>query len=127
MHLEDPRASWGGVRHADGTVVMSLWADSIKSRGGTCGYLLWAPNTGGSRPWSDTPGGKERLEHCRIALERGAAEGLLIHGKRTPGAPGGDGGADGVDAETVLELRVDKRGEEYWAVCVTEGSAKPDS
>jgi hypothetical protein len=118
--------SRGGLR-SDGAVVLTVRADEVQKVEGADSYLLWAPNIEDSRPWSDTPGGKERLEHCRIALERGAAEGLLIHGKRTPGAPGGDGGADGVDAETVLELRVDKRGEEYWAVCVTEGSAKPGS
>ena len=38
------------------------------------------------------PGGSERLEHCRLALERGAAEGLLIYGKRTAGAPPKDHG-----------------------------------
>ena len=79
--------------------------------------LLWAPNVADSRPWSDSPGGKERLEHCRIALERGAAEGLLIYSKRAAGAPPEDKGprADRVDAETVLNLRVEKRGDEYWA------------
>jgi hypothetical protein len=70
-------------------------------------YLLWAPNIGDSRPWSDTAGGKERLEHCRVALERGAAEGLLIYGER-------------VDGETVLDLRVEKRDEEYWATCTPQ-------
>jgi hypothetical protein len=113
--------SRGGLR-SDGAVVLTVRADEVHKVDGADSYLLWAPNVEDARPWSDTPGGKERLEHCRIALERGAAEGLLIHGKRTPGAPGGDSGADGVDAETVLTLRVDKRGEEYWATCIAEES-----
>jgi len=110
--------SRGGVRK-DGAVFLTVVADQVQKSGGTDHYLLWAPNIGDSRPWSDTPGGKERLEHCRIALERGAAEGLLIHGKRAAGAPPGDDGtsAGPVDAETVLSLRVEKRGEEYWATC----------
>jgi hypothetical protein len=37
-----------------------------------------------------------------VALERGTAQGLLMYGKR-------------VDGETVLHLRLEKRGEEYWA------------
>ena len=62
----------------------------------------------------------ERLEHCRIALERGAAEGLLMYGKRAAGAAPEDDGARErrVDAGTVLRLRVEKRGDEYWASCV---------
>jgi hypothetical protein len=94
----------------------------MQNADGAASYLLWAPNIDAARPWSDTPGGKERLEHCRIALERGAAEGLLIYGKRVAGAPPKDNGTktDRVDAETVLELRVEKRGEEYWATCAPE-------
>jgi len=95
--------SLGGIR-TDGAVVLAVRADEAQKTDGTHSYLLWAPNTGDSHPWSDTPGGKERLGHCRIALERGAAKGLPLYGK-------------GVAADTVLELRVEKRGEEYWATC----------
>jgi hypothetical protein len=110
--------SRGGVRN-DGAVVLALSADEVQEADGAQSYLLWAPNVADSRPWSDTPGGKERLEHCRIALERGAAEGLLVYGKRTAGAAPKDNGtsAERVDAETVLSLRIEKRGEEYWATC----------
>jgi len=110
--------SRGGVR-SDGAVVLAVVADEVQEADGACSYLLWAPNVDDSRPWSDTPGGKERLEHCRIALERGAAEGLLVYGKRAAGAAPKDNGtsAERVDAETVLSLRVEKRGEEYWATC----------
>ena len=85
--------------------------------------MLWAPNTDKSHPWSDTPGGKERLEHCRIALERGAAEGLLTYGKRAAaGAPPKDSGTspDLVDAGQVLKLTIEKRGDEFWATCAPQ-------
>jgi hypothetical protein len=95
--------SHGGIR-TDGAVVLLVRADEVQEIGGEHSYLLWAPNTGESHPWSDTPGGQERLGHCRIALERGAAKGLALHGK-------------GVSADRVLEFRVEKRGEEYWATC----------
>jgi hypothetical protein len=100
--------SRGGLR-SDGAVVLAVRADEVRKAEGADSYLLWAPNVGDSHPWSDTPGGKERLEHCRLALERGAAEGLLIYPKDKSMS------TEGVDAETVLELRVEKRGEEYWA------------
>jgi hypothetical protein len=105
MHGVSPRNrvwSCGGIR-ADGVVVLTVRADEAQKADGADSYLLWAPNIDDSRPWSDSAGGKERLEHCRIALERGAAEGLLVYGKR-------------VDGETVLNLRLEKRGEEYWAM-----------
>jgi hypothetical protein len=116
--------SRGGIR-SDGVVVLTVRADEMQKADGADSYLLWAPNIDDSRPWSDTPGGKERLEHCRIALERGAAEGLLIYGKRAAGAPPKDNGTktDRVDAETVLNLRVEKRGEEYWASCAPQKRA----
>lgn len=113
--------SRGGMT-AGGALFLTVRADEVRKAEGADSYLLWAPNIDNSRPWSDTPGGKERLEHCRIALERGAAEGLLIYGKRVAGAPPKDNGtgADRVDAETVLNLRVEKHGEEYWATCAPE-------
>ena len=108
--------SRGGLR-ADGAVLLAVRAEEIQKTEGANSCLLWAPNVAASRPWSDSRGGQERLEHCRTALERGAAEGLLSYGKRAAGAPPGDkpAGADRVDAETVLKLQVEKRGDEYWA------------
>jgi hypothetical protein len=114
-------SSRGGVR-ADGAVVFVLRADEVhKSAGPDC-YLLWAPNIANSHPWSDTAGGKERLQHCRLALERGVAEGLLIFGRPASGAPRKDNGslADLVDAGQVLNLTVEKRGEEYWGICASQ-------
>lgn len=106
--------SRGGIR-TDGAVLMTVRAEEVQEAEGANSCLLWAPNVADSRPWSDSPGGQERLEHCRIALERGAAEGLLTYGKRRAQPEDKSSKADLVDAETVLNLRVEKRGDEYWA------------
>jgi hypothetical protein len=113
-------SSRGGVR-PDGTVVFILRADEAHKTEGMESYLLWAPNLRNSHPWSDTAGGKERLQHCHLALERGVAEGLLIYGKRVAGAPPKDTGtADLIDAGQVLNLKIEKRGEEFWATCAPQ-------
>ena len=44
------------------------------------------------------------LQHCRIALIHGMAEGFLIHGDEAPSG-----------REELLSLRVIKTGEDYWA------------
>jgi hypothetical protein len=118
VSLQDARGSWGGVRKSDGAVVMSLWAGAVESTDGANSHLLWAPNLDGSRPWSDMAAGKERLEHCRRALERGSAEGLLVYGERMDGHIPEDKARSvrGVDPGTVVHFRVEQRGEEYWAV-----------
>lgn len=118
VHVQDARSSWSGVRKADGAVVMSLWAGAVESADGSCSVLLWAPNRDGSRPWSDMAAGKERLEHCRLALERGSAEGLLVYGERLDGhLPEHKArSVRGVDPETVVMFQVEQRGDEYWAV-----------
>ena len=111
-------SSWGGVRSSDGTVVLSIWKDAIQSETGLCSYLLWAPNHKGSRPWSDKPAGKERLEHCRQACERGSAEVLFVYGEALDGhLPEHKAKTiSGVDAAIVLQVDVVLRGQEYWAV-----------
>jgi hypothetical protein len=112
MHGISPRnRTWsrGGVR-TDGAVVLTLRVEDVQPAGAGKACLLWGPNVGGSRPWSDSPGGQERLEHCRMALERGAAEGLLIYGAKT----------DRVDAQTLLKLQVEKRADEYWATWIPQ-------
>jgi hypothetical protein len=111
-------SSWGGIRHSDGMVVMSIWKDGIRSEGGECSYLLWAPNEKGARPWTDKPAGQERLEHCKKACERGAAEALLVYGEPVEGRIPEDKAKtiSGVDAVIVLQIAVVLRGREYWAV-----------
>jgi hypothetical protein len=111
-------SSWGGVRSSDGTVVLSIWKDGIQSENGLCSYLLWAPNEQGSRPWSDSRAGKERLEHCKQARERGSAEALLVYGETLEGHIPEERAKTiaGVDAAIVLQVSVVLRGVEYWAV-----------
>lgn len=115
--LHDPRTSWGGARKSDGTVVLALWADAIESTDGACHYLLWAPNVDGSRPWSDAPAGRERLEHCRQAMAKGGATGLLVYGERMSGRIPEDRAyaVHGADPEIVVRFEVELRGAEYWA------------
>jgi hypothetical protein len=123
--LQDPRTSWGGVRKSDGAVVVSLWADAVESSGGGCSYLLWAPNREGSRPWSDSAAGRERLEHCRLAVKgSGAAEGMLVFGERLDGHLPEEKARSvhGIDPETVLQITIEQRGEEYWGIW---GKKKP--
>jgi hypothetical protein len=59
--LRNPRWSWGGVRSADGTVVLTIWENEIQTSNGVSRYMLWGPNRGGDRPWSDTPGDENGL------------------------------------------------------------------
>ena len=116
--LGDPGTSWGGVRKADGAIVMTLWADAIRSTGGSCSYLLWRPNVDGACPWSDKAAGRERLEHCKRAMELGQAEGLLVYGQALADHLPEDKAytVHGVDPETVIHFSVELRGAEYWAV-----------
>jgi len=117
--LRDERTSWSGVRKSDQTVVIALWAPAVQSADGGCACLLWAPNTDGARPWSDSEAGRERLEHCRIAVESARAEALLVHGEAMDGRLPEDRARSihGVDPDTVIHhLRVEKRGAEFWAV-----------
>jgi hypothetical protein len=127
VSLQAARSSWSGVRKSDGAVVMGLWAGAVESSNGGCNYLLWAPNVGGSRPWSDMAAGQERLEHCRLALERGGAEGLLVYGDRLDGRIPEDKARSvrGVDPEAVVHFHVEQRGEEYWAVWAAKTTQEP--
>ena len=127
VYLPEQDSSWSGVRKADGAVVMSLWAPAIERAKGGCSQLLWGPNVGGARPWSDTLAGQERLAHCKLALERGAAEGLLVYGENFDGEPAEHNARSvhGVDPEHVVSFKVEQRGEEYWAVWGAKAEARP--
>lgn len=112
------RTSWGGVRKSDGAVVLTFWAESIQARHGAFAYLLWAPNIEGSRPWSETAAGHERLKHCRLLMQGAKAVGLLVHGEGLEGRLPEEKARSvhGVDPEVVVHFQVEKRGDEYWAV-----------
>ena len=116
--LGDGSRNWSGVRKADSGVVFALWHRSIEIvEGGGCACLLWAPNVDGGRAWSDTDAGKERREHCKAAIERGGAEGLLVHGESLANRLPEDRARSihGIEAGMVLPMRIEMRGEEYWA------------
>lgn len=115
--LQDPRTSWSGVRKVDGAVVMALWQAAVQTADGGCACLLWAPNIDGARPWSDSVAGRERLEHCKLAIERSGAEGLLVHGEALEGRLPEDRARTvlGIDAETVIQFQVELRDGAYWA------------
>ena len=127
VYLPEQDSSWSGVRKSDGAVVMSLWAPAIARAKGGCKHLLWGPNIDGSRPWSDTLAGQERRQHCKLALERGAAEGLLVYGESFDGEPAEHNARSvhGVDPEHVVSIRVELHGEEYWAVWGAKAEARP--
>lgn len=118
VYLQNARTSWGGIRKSDGTVVMGLWADAVKSRDGGCACLLWAPNVDGSHPWSDTEPGQERLKQCQLIVAGAAAEGLLVLGELLEGHVPEEKARTvyGVDPQTVVRFTVEKFGGEYWAV-----------
>ncbi len=114
--LRNRNWSRGGVRPDDGIVVLAIPYEEVQKSDGTNSHLLWAPNTDGAHSWSDSPGGQERLEHCRAALARGEAEGMLVYAKSADSAPGeAPAAASGVDADNMLKLKVEQRGEEFWA------------
>ena len=117
VKLDNPRTSWGGVRTIDGALVLTVWADNIQTEGEVCRYLLWAPNTDGSRPWYDTPGGKERRTHCKLALTRDDTEALFIYGEqgRPEMAVNEASKVVGADAGRVVRFTVKQVGDEYWA------------
>jgi hypothetical protein len=109
---------WSGVRSTDGTVVMSLWAPAIVPTDSGCSQLLWAPGDAGERRWSDTAAGQERLKHCKLALERGGGEGILVYGEHFDGETAEHNARSvyGADPERVIHFKVEQRGAEYWAV-----------
>jgi hypothetical protein len=116
--LRQGDSGWSGVRSADGVVVMSLWAPAVVSTDGGCSQRLWAPNDAGARRWSDTVAGQERLKHCKLALERGGAEGILVYGEQFDGEAAEHNARSvyGADPEHVIHFKVEQRGAEYWAV-----------
>lgn len=118
IYLPELGNSWSGVRKADGVVVFSLWASKVVSAPEGCSCLLWQPDLEGAQPWSDTDAGKLRLEHCKLALAQGCAEGLLVHGEALDGyLPEHKARTvHGVDPEVVVRFTVQQRGKQYWAV-----------
>ncbi len=103
VSLRFPARSWSGVR-TDGAVVIAVREGEVQSAFDGFRCLLWAPVIEGATEWIDRPEKTERLQHCRLAVLKGGAEGLLV------GGPRGE-----VNADSVLPLRVELRQGEYWA------------
>jgi hypothetical protein len=124
VYLQDARTSWSGVRRMDGMVVMALWQAAVRSQDGGCACLLWAPNVDGKRSWSNSPAGRERLEHCKLGMARDGVEGLLVYGQPLEGSLPEHRARtiSGIDAETVVNFKVEMRGAEYWATWGTKGT-----
>ena len=104
VSLRFPARSWSGVRADDGAVVIAIREGEVQSAFDGFRCLLWAPVIEGATEWIDRPVKAERLQHCRLALLNGGAEGLMVGGARGE-----------VNAGSVLELRVELREGEYWA------------
>ena len=102
--LRYPTRSWSGVRFEDGVVVLALRECDIQGHDEGFSCLLWAPLIEGVTHWADRPSRQERLEHCRLAVVHGGADGLLVCGD-----------AALVEPDALLALRVEKRRDEYWA------------
>jgi hypothetical protein len=99
-----PARSRSGLRGEDGMVVFALPAAMVRRDewGGCC--PLWLPDCTHAAGSMDRAVGLEVLEHCRLAMRNGVAEGFLLY-------------RDDASAEEhgVLALRVVKSKREYWA------------
>ncbi|HUG76140.1 MAG TPA: hypothetical protein VML57_01500 [Burkholderiales bacterium] len=102
--LKFPARSWSGIRCDDGAVVIAIREGDVQLGDEGCSCLLWAPLAEGAAPWVDRPIRQERLEHCRLAVLHGGADGLILRGA----------GAE-ADPYELLALHVEKLGGEYWA------------
>jgi hypothetical protein len=104
VSLKYPTRSWSGVRWEDGVVVIAMRDADIQVQEEGLSCLLWIPVIEGATSWSDSPSKQERLEHCRLAVLHGGADGLIVCGE-----------AARVKADALLSLRVEKRRDQYWA------------
>jgi hypothetical protein len=102
--LAYPARSWSGVREDDGAVVIGMREAEVHVCADGFRCLLWSPVIEGATEWIDRPNKEERLGHCRRAFAWGGADGLIVCGTRAE-----------VERGSVLSLRVEKAGAEYWA------------
>lgn len=112
--LRFPARSWSGIRCDDGGVVFAIGEAEVRFGDEGCSCLLWAPLAESAALSVDRPIRQERLEHCRLAVLQGGAEGLLLRGAQGEADPG-----------EVLLLHVEKLGAEYWARWGASASAQP--
>jgi hypothetical protein len=102
--LKFPARSRSGMRSDDGMVVFAMPAAAVRMDewGSMC--PLWLPADRASESAAGSAISEEVLEHCRLAVRHGIAEGFVLHSEAT--SPHGP---------ELLALRVVKAGEEYWA------------
>ena len=98
--LASPSRSTSGLRQEDGMVVFAMCTDRVSIDPWGCSCLLWA---GCDRLPNDALS-LGTLRHCRLAAQRGIAEGFLLDRRHAP-----------VERQELVELRVVKVGTEYWA------------
>jgi hypothetical protein len=96
--LRFPARSLSGVRSEDGVVLFAVRADDVRTDADGSSTPLWTP----ARAALDRASSDERLEHCRLAMRQGGAEGFVLN--RAPR-----------DERCAFALRVVRAGHEYWA------------
>lgn len=110
--LKFPTDSLSGVRADDGMVVFALPAGDVRAdKHGHCA-LLWAPARRAAAGTIERASSEERLEHCRMALIQGRAEGFLFRAGQA------------CSAAERLSLQVIASGEKYWARWVSALQAR---
>jgi hypothetical protein len=102
--LRYPARSRSGQRDEDGAVVFAMPQARVRVNDWGCSCPLWLPSSARAGQEFDAAIGRERLEHCKLAVRLGAAEGFLLDEHDVPAAP-----------TEVLALHVTKVGAEYWA------------
>lgn len=102
--LKFPALSRSGVRGEDGMVVFAMPKARVRVDDWGCSCPLWLPSDAGLARGMDDASGLERLQHCRLAIRHGEAEGFLLDGNVAP-----------TKLSEALALRVVKAGAEYWA------------
>ena len=103
--LKFPSLSRSGVRGDDGMIVFAMPRARVRVDDWGSSCPLWIPSGAGPRGEMERPSGLERLQHCRLAMRHGLAEGFLLDADDAPETP-----------SEALALRVIKAGDEYWAI-----------
>jgi hypothetical protein len=111
--LRFPALSRSGVRSEDGMVVFAMPKARVRVNDWGCSCPLWIPSDADAGRQTDGASALERLQHCRLAIRHGEAEGFLLDGDVAPAAQ-----------SEALALRVVKAGAEYWATWGTVARAR---
>ena len=102
--LAHPARSRSGLREADGVVVFAIPQSRVRVNDWGCSCPLWLPADAGPRTDGDAAVREERVQHCRLAVQLGMAEGFLLDAQDLPAA-----------ACDMISVHVIQRGAEFWA------------